>query len=39
VSIAREVNVSLPACSTIAARIFGWQWPWFTAEQAERQSR
>jgi hypothetical protein len=27
------------ACSTSAAMIFGWQWPWFTAEYADRKSK
>ncbi|CFN79833.1 Uncharacterised protein [Bordetella pertussis] len=29
---AREVSVSRCACSTIAARMRGWQCPWLTAE-------
>ena len=29
---AREVRVSFSAWSARARLIFGWQWPWFTAE-------
>ena len=37
--IARDVNVTLRACASSAARMRGWPCPWLTAEYALTQSR
>ena len=36
---ARDARVSLLAWSVSAAMICGWQWPWLTAEYADKKSR